>query len=80
YVVLRELMLDNVATIKRCFKPPFINGRCGCIELNGTSIGVIGEVDPEVLLRIGIEYPVACAELSIDQLSIALKSRTRNSY
>lgn len=80
YVVLRELMLDNVATIKRCLKPPFINGRCGCIELNGTSIGVIGEVDPEVLLRIGIEYPVACAELSIDQLSIALKSRARNSY
>lgn len=75
YAVLRELALDRIATIRRCSKPLFIDGRCGCIEINGNVIGMIGEVNPEILSRIGIEYPIACVELSINKLTRTLKSR-----
>ncbi len=75
YTVLRELALDGIATVRRCSKPLFIDGRCGCIEINGDVIGVIGEVNPEILSRIGIEYPIACVELSINKLARTLKSR-----
>ncbi len=75
YVILRELMLDGIAAIKRCSRTSFINGRCGCIEIDGEVIGVIGELDPEILLKIGIEYPVAGVELSVDKLSTILKPR-----
>lgn len=75
YVVLRELMLNGMMTIKRCSRPLFINGRCGCIEMDGEVIGVMGELDPEILLKVGIEYPVAGVELSVSKLVTNLGSR-----
>lgn len=75
YVALRELMLDGVAAVRKCLRPLFISGRCGCIEIGGEVIGVVGEVNPEILLKIGIEYPVAGVEISITKLATAIKSR-----
>lgn len=44
---------------------PFIEGRCASILAGGEVIGVIGEVDPEVLLRLGVTVPVALFEMRI---------------
>ncbi len=43
----------------------FIPGRVGRIIVNGTPIGVIGEVHPSVLEKWGIEMPVVVFELSL---------------
>ncbi|MCS7103846.1 MAG: phenylalanine--tRNA ligase subunit beta, partial [Candidatus Korarchaeum sp.] len=44
---------------------PFIEGRCASILRGGEVIGLIGEVDPEVLLRLGLTVPVALFEMRI---------------
>ncbi len=46
-------------------EPPLIEGRCAKVLVNEEMIGVIGEVDPEVLLRLGITNPVAVFEVKI---------------
>ncbi|ASJ03180.1 phenylalanine--tRNA ligase subunit beta [Thermococcus profundus] len=42
--------------------PSFIPGRAGRIIVNGETIGIIGEIHPEVLEKWGIEMPVAVFE------------------
>ena len=46
-------------------EPPFLKGRCAKILVNGEAVGVIGEIDPEVLLRLGINNPVAAFEVRV---------------
>ncbi len=40
----------------------FINGRCYSIIAGGNSIGVIGEIAPQVLEKFELEYPIAACE------------------
>ncbi|BCU66586.1 phenylalanine--tRNA ligase subunit beta [Sulfolobales archaeon HS-7] len=47
---------------------PFLKGRSSVIEVRGNKIGVLGEVDPNYLLKLKITYPVAICEISIDNL------------
>ena len=46
----------------------YIEGRYGDIYLNGSKIGEIGEIQPEVLLNFKLEFPVAALELNLDTL------------
>ena len=44
---------------------PFLEGRCAKVIVNGRESGLIGEIDPEVLLKLGITVPVALFEIRL---------------
>ena len=48
--------------------PAFIPGRTAEVLLNGETVGVIGEVHPEVIVEHDLEVPVAAFELRLDAL------------
>lgn len=48
--------------------PLFLQGRCGRIMWNGTELGFIGEVRPEVLERKQITMPCAAFEINLDRI------------
>ncbi|PSP57607.1 phenylalanine--tRNA ligase subunit beta [Halobacteriales archaeon QS_1_67_19] len=48
--------------------PTFIDGRAAEVVLDGDSVGVIGEVRPEVLVEHDLELPVAAFEFRLDAL------------
>lgn len=56
------------ATIESAKKDNFIPGRVGRILIKEKEVGIIGEIHPEVLNRFGLENPVACIELDLEQL------------
>ncbi|WP_455246249.1 phenylalanine--tRNA ligase subunit beta [Petrachloros mirabilis] len=49
--------------------PSFLEGRAGKIVVGGKSIGVIGEVHPEVLERWQISVPVVSFDVNLSQLN-----------
>ncbi|MFX0017180.1 MAG: phenylalanine--tRNA ligase subunit beta [Promethearchaeota archaeon] len=49
--------------------PTYISGRYGEIHLNGSIIGEIGEIHPEVLVNFKLEFPVAAMELNLELLT-----------
>jgi phenylalanyl-tRNA synthetase beta chain len=48
--------------------PSFLEGRAGRIMVAGGTIGVIGEVHPEVLERWQIGVPVVAFDVNLSQL------------
>jgi phenylalanyl-tRNA synthetase beta chain len=49
---------------------PFLAGRCARIRSRqGDPIGILGEIDPEILERLGLENPVVAGELWFEALS-----------
>jgi len=48
--------------------PRFIPGRAGAVVYEGRTIGVIGEIHPEVLENWGIQQPVAAAEIRLEAI------------
>jgi phenylalanyl-tRNA synthetase beta chain len=48
--------------------PSFISGRTAEIRLDGESVGVVGEIHPEVLVEHDLELPVAAFEFRLDGL------------
>jgi len=48
--------------------PTFIEGRAGAIFVGDREVGLIGEIDPEVLTRWQIGMPVAAFEIDIEAL------------
>ncbi|MCD6120791.1 MAG: phenylalanine--tRNA ligase subunit beta [Spirochaetales bacterium] len=64
--VFYYLSLDY--SLKEAEDPRFISGRCADIMYNNKKIGIMGEINPEVLDRWGIEMPCAAAEIDIDFL------------
>ncbi len=48
--------------------PSFISGRCAEVVIDGQSVGVIGEVHPDVIVEHDLEVPVAAAEFRLDAL------------
>ncbi len=53
----------------------FIEGRSASIFYENEKMGVIGEVNPDVLIRFGIEYPAVIAELYISEIAKRLTNQ-----
>lgn len=51
--------------------PPFAPGRAAAVVVDGASIGTVGEVDPAVLARLGVNGPVAGFEVDLSRLLAA---------
>lgn len=66
YSLLRSLRVSF--SVESARAPGFIEGRVALLRLDGVPVGVFGEVHPEVLERLGVEYPVAGGELNLDRL------------
>jgi len=77
YAVLRELGLEGMLKMRPCKAEVFSEGRCADIYLGDRVVGVMGEVHPEKLERLGILYPVTLAELSINILYTTLSNKFR---
>ncbi len=71
YAYLRSLGLSPSSRASEL--PMLIRGRSATLLSNGTDVGIIGEVNPEVLEKLKITYPVAVFELSLASLLRALK-------
>jgi phenylalanyl-tRNA synthetase beta chain len=48
--------------------PSFIDGRTAAVEIDGETVGVIGELHPAVLVEHDLEVPVAAFEFDLDAL------------
>ena len=48
--------------------PSFIPGRCAQVVLDGESVGVVGELHPEVIVEHDLEVPVGGFEIRLDAL------------
>ena len=65
--VARELKLNF--TIEPSDDGVFLPGRAANLRLEGRSVGVLGEVHPEVLERFKLGYPVSLFELDLSSIS-----------
>lgn len=63
--------LGYEGTLTECETPWLIPGRTAEIGVNGKSIGIIGELHPEVLIGWDIKVPVAVAEIDLSKLMSA---------
>jgi phenylalanyl-tRNA synthetase beta chain len=54
--------------IKATSHPSFIDGRVGNVIVDGISVGVVGEISPEVLGAWKLENPVAAFELNVTRI------------
>ncbi|NHW44613.1 MAG: phenylalanine--tRNA ligase subunit beta [Candidatus Verstraetearchaeota archaeon] len=66
YSFLRILNVKFI--VKKDSKNMMIEGRCASVLVNGEVVGLIGEIRPEVLLRFGLQTPVAAFEISLSKL------------
>jgi phenylalanyl-tRNA synthetase beta chain len=68
--VLDKLMHDlNISfTVKEHDSSSYIPGRCGLIEVNNKTVGIIGEIHPQVLQNFTLENPVVAFQIHIDWL------------
>jgi phenylalanyl-tRNA synthetase beta chain len=64
--LLRELGLK--AEYAAISHPTFVDGRAAEFSVDGNSVGVLGEVHPEVLTNFGLTYPVALAEITLQRV------------
>jgi phenylalanyl-tRNA synthetase beta chain len=55
--------------------PLFMPGRCGRVVADGIEVGLIGEVQPEVLERTQITMPCAAFEISVNKVLTAVHTR-----
>jgi len=54
--------------IKATSHPSFIEGRVGAVMVNGIDVGVLGEVNPQVLESWKLENPVAAFEINMQKI------------
>ena len=54
--------------IKETVHPSFIEGRVGTATVNGVDVGVLGEVNPQVLEAWKLENPVAAFEINVQKI------------
>jgi phenylalanyl-tRNA synthetase beta chain len=73
FSALRSLGLSPRTRSSR--NPLFINGRSADILVDGRSIGVVGEVKPDILRRMEIHFPVAAFEIDLRPLVSILSTR-----
>jgi len=66
-------MLGFEYDIKDVKHPSFIEGRAGNIVIGNKIVGIIGEINPEVLRNWEIEYPVGAFEIRISEIESLVK-------
>jgi len=54
--------------IKETKHPSFINGRAGTAIVEGTNVGILGEIHPKILSTWKLENPTAALELNIEKI------------
>jgi len=54
--------------IKETSNPSFIEGRVGAVIVNGSEVGVVGEIHPAVLQTWKLENPIAAFELKFERI------------
>lgn len=62
--ILREMRCDY--SISRCDYATFVPGRGASVVIDGESIGIFGELSPEVITDFGINHPILMFELNLD--------------
>ncbi|MGD0160008.1 MAG: phenylalanine--tRNA ligase subunit beta [Candidatus Bathyarchaeia archaeon] len=62
--------------IKETEHPSFISGRAGEIIVEGTEVGVLGEINPKVLEAWKLENPTAAFELDVEKI-IKIKQKNK---
>jgi phenylalanyl-tRNA synthetase beta chain len=67
--VLRELGVSG-AGYAALGHPAFTEGRAASIEAAGETIGILGEIHPEVLEAFSVSYPVVLGELRVCKVEI----------
>jgi phenylalanyl-tRNA synthetase beta chain len=55
--------------------PSFIPGRCASISLGNDHIGLLGEINPDILNRFSLKMPVAALEIDSEKLWNALSRK-----
>ncbi len=60
--------LGMEVTVKEAEHPLYIEGRVGELQLNGTTIGMIGEFHPQVLVNWELMVPVVGFEIDIEEV------------
>ena len=66
-----ETFMKNIGCgikLKHVQHPSFIKGRCGEIIFNKKSIGLIGEIHPQILENFNLENPVVAFEINVDAI------------
>ena len=66
YSLIRNLGVKE-SSIERLDHPSFVRGRAAAMSLSGHKLGVLGEIDPSVLERFGIENPIAAFEIDVEE-------------
>lgn len=64
--LMRELELD--VSFNKGIVPGFLPERTAIIRSCGTDIGFVGEVHPQILLKLGLKNPVVIAEISLSTI------------
>jgi len=67
YAILRILGVDF--QVREAEAPALVKGRTAEVLVEGRRAGLIGEVDPAALEALGLEYPVAVAEIDVEVLA-----------
>jgi phenylalanyl-tRNA synthetase beta chain len=60
--------INRECSLKATENPSFIPGRCAEVIFNKKSIGIIGEIHPQVLENFGMENPAAVFEIEVEEL------------
>jgi len=66
--------------IKPAINPSFIEGRAGTVIVNGTEVGIVGEVNPLVLEAWKLENPTAAFEVNFQRIIELKKNKPNNRH
>lgn len=61
--------------IKEMKHPSFIDGRVGIVIVEKTNVGILGEINPEVLTLWKMENPTAALELNMKRITKTIKAK-----
>ncbi len=73
--ILDKLDLDY--RLDEITHPSFIDGRVGGISIDGNAIGIIGEINPQVIENFGLKAPLVAMELNIELIINKLIERSK---
>ena len=72
-----ESLLMNLGlkewTVKEANHPSFLAGRAATVSFNGTELGVVGEIHPEVLNNFELENPTGAFEIDLQKIIDSIK-------